>query len=173
MSVEPVSQRAVTTEGSGASKIVSLRRVEPDDLQVMFQMQLDPESNRMAVTNPRSAEVFYPHWAKLLADPGVTARAVLLGGGLAGYISSFMYEGQVNVGYWITREYWGKGVATQALGLLLLEVTTRPLYAQAATSNVGSLRVLKNCGFVVERVQVSPATERFPECEVAVLVLKC
>jgi RimJ/RimL family protein N-acetyltransferase len=58
------------------------------------------------------------------------------------------------------------------LGLLLQEVTTRPLIATAATSNESSLRVLQRCGFVVEQVRQSPATERYPACEEAVLVLR-
>ena len=33
---------------------------------------------------------------------------------------------------------------------LLDEVTTRPLHAWVATSNVGSIRVLEKCGFVVK-----------------------
>jgi hypothetical protein len=32
--------------------------------------------------------------------------------------------------------------------------------------------VLQKCGFVVEEVRLSPASDRFPECEEAVLVLR-
>lgn len=151
---------------------VRLRNVEQDDLPRMYQMQLDPESNRLAVTIPRSAEAFDAHWADALRDPSITAKAILLGGVLAGYISCFRRDGQASVGYWISREHWGNGIATRALQLLLLEVATRPLYAHVAISNGASLRVLQKCGFVVERVQVSPASDRFPECEEAILVLK-
>ena len=70
------------------------------------------------------------------------------------------------------RAHWGMGIASRALHLLLGEVTKRPLVATAATSNGASLRVLQKCGFVVERVQLSPATDRYPECEEAVLVLR-
>ena len=150
---------------------VRLRPVEPGDLPRVYEMQLDPESNRMAVTIPRTREAFDAHWAKSLDDPGIAARAVLVGGALVGYVSCFPADGRDHVGYWIDRAYWGKGIATLALRLLLLEIATRPLYAQVATSNGASLRVLQKCGFVVERVQVSPATDRFPECEEAVLVL--
>ena len=48
----------------------------------------------------------------------------------------------------------------------------RPLVAAAATSNGASLRVLQKCGFVVERVRLSPASDRFAEREEAVLVLR-
>jgi RimJ/RimL family protein N-acetyltransferase len=153
------------------SDLIRLRNVERDDLPGMYQMQLDPESNRLAVTIPRSAEAFEAHWADALRDPGVTAKAILLGEALVGYVCCFGRDGRANVGYWVSRAHWGKGIASRALELLLLEVTTRPLYAHVASSNGASLRVLQKCGFAVERVQVSPATDRYPECEEAVLVL--
>jgi RimJ/RimL family protein N-acetyltransferase len=156
---------------STASGLVRLRNVERDDLPRMFQMQLDPDSNRMAATIPRSAEAFEAHWAKTLKDPSVTAKVILLGEKMVGNVSCFHTDGQANVGYWVSREHWGKGIASRALKLLLLEVPTRPLYAHVATSNGASLRVLHKCGFVVERVQVSPASDRYAECEEAILVL--
>jgi len=153
------------------SNLIRLRNVERGDLPRMYQMQLDPESNRLAATIPRRAEAFEAHWANVLRDPSVTAKAILLGEVLVGTVSCFWCDGQANVGYWISREHWGKGIASRALELLLLEVPTRPLCAHVATSNGASLRVLQKSGFVVERVQVSPASDRHPECEEAVLVL--
>jgi RimJ/RimL family protein N-acetyltransferase len=138
----------------------------------MYDMQLEPESNRMAVTIPRTREEFDAHWAKALDDPGITAKAVLVGEALVGYISYFPRDGQDHVGYWIDRTYWGMGIASRALQLLLQEVTKRPLVATAATSNGASLRVLQKCGFIIEQVRVSPARERYPECEEAVFVLR-
>jgi RimJ/RimL family protein N-acetyltransferase len=138
----------------------------------MYDLQLDPESNRMAVTIPRTREAFDSHWAKLLDDPRNTARAVLVGQALVGYISCFPMDDQDHVGYWIDRAYWGRGIASRALHLLLQEVVKRPLVATAATSNRASLRVLQKRGFVVERVHLSPASDRYPECEEAVLVLR-
>jgi RimJ/RimL family protein N-acetyltransferase len=138
----------------------------------MYDLQLDPESNRMAVTNPRTREAFDVHWAKALAESLNTTRAVLFDGEMVGYVSCYSLDGQDHVGYWVDRTFWGKGVASLALHLLLREVTKRPLIASAATSNGASLRVLQKCGFVVEQVRLSPATDRYPECEEAVLVLR-
>src|SRR5262249_38274630 len=128
-------------------------------------------SNRLAVTIPRSAGAFDAHWAEALRDPGVTAKAILLGEALVGYVCCFLRDGRANVGYWVSREHWGKGIASRALELLLLEVRTRPFQSAVATNNGASLRVLRKCGFVVERVRVPPASDRYPECEEAVLVL--
>ena len=155
-----------------ADEIVRLRPVQPGDLPRMYELQLDPESNRMAVTIPRTGEAFDSHWAKSLNDPGITARAVLVGEALVGFISCFPRDGQDHVGYWIDRAYWGTGTASRALHMLLREVAKRPLVATAATSNGASLRVLQKCGFVIEQVRRSPANERHPECEEAILVLR-
>ena len=155
-----------------AGESVRLRPVEAGDLPRMYDLQLDPESNRMAVTIPRTREAFDAHWSKALDDPGNTTRAILLDGAFVGYVSCFPMDGQDHVGYWIDRAYWGLGFASRALQLLLGEVATRPLVATAATSNGASLRVLQKCGFVVERVRLSPARDRYPECEEAVLVLR-
>jgi RimJ/RimL family protein N-acetyltransferase len=138
----------------------------------MYDLQSDPESNRVAVTIPRTREAFDALWAKALADPGCCAKAILVGEEFAGFISCFVMDGEEHVGYWIARESWGKGIASRALQLLLQEVTRRPLIATAATSNIASLRVLQKCGFIVERVHLSPASERYPESEVAVHALR-
>jgi RimJ/RimL family protein N-acetyltransferase len=157
----------VTTTGN-----VRLRLIEPEDLPGMFDLQLDPESNRMAVTIARTREAFDAHWAKVLADPANTTRAILVGETLVGTISCFPMDGEDHVGYWLDRAYWGKGIASRALALLLSEVTDRPLFATVATSNGASLRVLQKCGFAVEEVRLSPATDRYPACEEALLVLR-
>jgi RimJ/RimL family protein N-acetyltransferase len=135
-------------------------------------MQLDPESNRMAVTIPRIGEAFDAHWAEVLVDPAVTARAVIVGEAFVGTIFCFPRDGRDHVGYWIDRAYWGTGIASRALPLLLREVAKRPLFATAAASNGASVRVLQKCGFVVAQVRLSPASDRYPACEEAVLVLR-
>src|SRR5262249_17699094 len=93
------------------SGLIRLRNIERDDLPRMYQMQLDPESNRMAVTIPRSAEAFEAHWSDALRDPSITAKAILLGEALVGYVSCFGRDGRANVGYWVSREHWGKGIS--------------------------------------------------------------
>jgi RimJ/RimL family protein N-acetyltransferase len=150
---------------------IQLRPVQASDLPLMFELQNDPESNRMAVTIPRTREVFDSHWAKSWNDPKNTTRAILVGDQFVGYISSYPQDGTDQVGYWIDRAFWGMGIASRALQLLLQEVTQRPLVATIATSNGASLRILQKCGFVVEKIYLAPASERYPESEIADLVL--
>lgn len=161
--------------GSVPPPPIRLRNVEPADLSALFQHQLDPEGNRMAATKPRDAAAFDAVWARVFADTTVVARASILDdpleSTLVGSISRFKRDGLDYVGYWIARDYWGKGIATRALALLLQEVTTRPLHARVATANTASLRVLQRCGFTIRDRRFSPATDRFLECEEAILTL--
>lgn len=52
------------------------------------------------------------------------------------------------VTYWLGRPFWGRGIATAALRLILAQTTTRPLFGRAAVTNPGSIRVLEHAGFV-------------------------
>lgn len=150
---------------------VTLRPVEAGDLPALFEYQLDPEANRMAVANPRDAEAFAAHWARIFASPETIARAVIADGVLVGTVSCFRLEGAPAIGYWIGREHWGRGIATRAVALLLAEVPTRPLHARAAASNVASIRVLERNGFVITGSREAPADDRFPACTETLLRL--
>src|SRR6185503_5178662 len=89
---------------------VRLRDVEIGDLPTLFEHQSDPDANSMAVVNPRGVEAFNAHWAKILADRSVVAKAILADGALVGQISCFKMDGRDSVGYWIAKEHWGKGI---------------------------------------------------------------
>ncbi len=68
-------------------------------------------------------------------------------GQVAGHIACYPDGEGIEVTYWLGREFWGRGLATQALNEMLRLVVDRPLFARAASDNVGSLRVLEKCGF--------------------------
>jgi len=150
---------------------VRLREIEGTDLPTLFLHQADPAACRMAVVNPRGAEAFEAHWAKILSDPETVARAILADGVLVGSISCFRMNDQDCVGYWIAREHWGRGIASRALALLLAEVTIRPLYARAARTNGASIKVLERCGFRLTGYHHAPADDRYPACEEALFTL--
>ena len=112
------------------------------DLPVLFEQQMDPEANRMAAFPARDREAFTAHWKKVLADAAVAKKTILFDGRVAGNIVSFQQLGRPLVGYWIGKEYWGRGIATRALSEFLNHVTARPLHARVAKHNRASIRVL-------------------------------
>ncbi len=128
---------------------VLLRDVIKDDLPILFEHQLDPEATRMAAFPSRDRDSFMAHWAKILADQTIAKKTILFNGQVTGNIVSWEGSGERLVGYWIGREYWGKGITTKALSEFLGRVRTRPLYAHVAKHNIASIRVLEKCGFKI------------------------
>ncbi len=126
---------------------VCLRDVTDADLPILFAQQADPDANRMAAFPPRDRDAFLAHWAKVRADPATVTKTILLDGQVVGYVGSWERDGQRLVGYWIGREYWGRGAASRGLAEFLGVVQTRPLYAHVAKHNHASIRVLEKCGF--------------------------
>ncbi len=132
---------------------VSLRPVVADDLEAFYEQQADPESVRLAAVPARDREAHFPHWEKSLADESSLVRTIDVDGENVGHIVSFLRDGvgEREVGYWIARSHWGRGVATEALNQFLELEPRRPLIAHVVTHNPGSRRVLEKCGFTVER----------------------
>jgi Acetyltransferase (GNAT) domain len=87
------------------------------------------------------------HWAKLRREPSNIIRTIVCDEQVAGNIGSWIAEDQRLIGYWIGREFWGRGIATAALAAFVAEVKERPLHAFVAKHNVGSIRVLEKCEF--------------------------
>ena len=56
------------------------------------------------------------------------------------------------MGYWMGRNFWGKGLCTEALGLVIeycrQKGAIHTLWGEHFTDNPASGRVLEKCGFV-------------------------
>jgi RimJ/RimL family protein N-acetyltransferase len=162
-------------DSTSPTNTITLRDVIPSDLPIFFVQQQDPEANRMAAftsRDPSDRDAFDIHWAKILSDETTINKTILYNGEVAGNIAKFIMFGQPEIGYWIGKEFWGKGIATQALNLFLRIVTTRPIYAAAAADNLGSLRVLQKCGFVITGYDRAFSEARGAEIDEALLELK-
>jgi len=134
---------------------VRLCEVTEQDLPVFFEWQRDPESVRQSNIAPREWEEFLTHWrTRILADPEVTVRAITADGALAGNIMSFLLGERRAVGYWLGRDFWGKGVGTAALRQFLAVDKARPLYVETDEGNTGSLRMLEKCGFTRVGIEI-------------------
>lgn len=125
---------------------VVLREVRDEDLPTFFANQADPEASRMANFPPRDRGSFLAQWTKILLDDAVVVRAIEYEGGVAGNVVSWVHDEERDVGYWIGREHWGRGIASAALGAFLDELEDRPLFAHVAEHDRGSIRVLEKCG---------------------------
>jgi RimJ/RimL family protein N-acetyltransferase len=112
----------------------------------------------MAAFPSRDGDSFQAHWAKILADPNVVARTVVLDGKVAGNLVCWEASGERLVGYWLGRSFWGQGIASRALAKFIASIATRPLHARVARHNLASIRVLEKAGFhcVGERRAAAP-----------------
>lgn len=129
-----------------------MREIEASDLDAFYEHQLDPESIRMAAfvsKDPKDRAAFDAHWNKLLSSPLITQRTILVDGEVAGHIACYPQGDDLEVTYWLGREFWGRGVATEGLKRMLALVAHRPIFARSATDNLGSLRMLQKCGFEI------------------------
>jgi len=61
-------------------------------------------------------------------------------GQVAGHIACYPDGENLEVTYWLGRAFWGRGLATQALKKMLHLVVDRPIFARAATDNIGSIK---------------------------------
>jgi len=131
---------------------ITIREVESSDLEIFYEHQRDPEANRMAAfvgKEPRDKVAFDAHWDKILHSPQNITRTIVADGQVAGHVACYPLEGNLEVTYWVGREFWGRGVATQALKRMLQLVVDRPIFGRAAADNIGSIRVLEKCGFKI------------------------
>jgi len=125
-----------------------LREVVEGDLPAFHEYECDREAAAMAAFPSRDRDAFMAHWAKTLANDSALTMAIVSDGKVAGNIGCWEADGHRFVGYWIGREFRGRGLATQALAELVGMVEARPLYAHVVKSNVASIRVLEKNGFV-------------------------
>ena len=131
---------------------VTLRAATDADTETLYTFQAEPEGSAMAVFASRDPEAFKAHQVKVLADSTNVFRVIEADGVVVGWISSWNAGDDRAVGYWLGRDHWGRGYATEALRAFLQVDRARPLTAYVAVPNVASRRVLEKAGFsVVER----------------------
>jgi RimJ/RimL family protein N-acetyltransferase len=146
------SRRTSTLIDPSAVKGVNLRPLRDDDRESMFLLESDAVGADMIAFLPRSPgdrEAFDRHWERLHSDPLNVIRTIEVDGRYGGYALSFVVDGEREVGYWVERSLWGRGIATEALRRFVAELDERPLFAHTAADNEASRRVLEKSGFVL------------------------
>jgi RimJ/RimL family protein N-acetyltransferase len=153
---------------------MTIREVEFSDLESFYEHQLDPEAIRMAAfvsEDPKDKLAFDAHWEKILNSAQIKNRTIVAEGQVAGHIACYPDGENMEVTYWLGREFWGRGLATQSLKRMLHLVVERPIFARAATDNIGSIRVLQKCGFKIIGKNKDLAHGRGEETEECILRL--
>ena len=153
---------------------IGLRAVRDDDLDAIYDQMRDPVAVRMAAftaEDPDDRAAFDAHFARLRTEPDILLFAITVDGELTGTVASFAVGDDTEITYWLDRAWWGRGIATRAVELLLEVLPVRTITARAASDNAGSLAVLHKLGFRPVGKEVAYATGRGREIEETVLRL--
>jgi ribosomal-protein-alanine N-acetyltransferase len=151
--------------------LCTLRPWRLDDVEALPDVASDPDivrylNHRFPSPYTRAdAEV----WVRLqLEQQDVRHWAIEVDGTLAGGIGITPGEleraGNVMVGYWLGKPFWGRGIATYALRALtahaLATLRPRRMWALVMGANAPSARVLEKAGYVREAVLARAIVDR-------------
>jgi RimJ/RimL family protein N-acetyltransferase len=105
----------------------------------------------------KDAEFFLKHIANnpanLILAIDVNGEAI---GSIGVHFKSDVYRNNAELGYWLSEQFWGKGIITEAVKALIKYVFEnyhiKRIYACVFQNNTASIRVLEKCGFLREAV---------------------
>lgn len=154
---------------------IELSPTKLNDLETLFLFQLDKDANYLAAftsENPSDKSAYIEKWTRVLSDKKVNMKTIILESQIVGSIAKFEMNGNAEITYWIGRDFWGRGIASNALNQFLKIEKTRPIYGRVAFDNLGSKKVLENCGFTNIGTEKGFANARAKEIEEFVYELK-
>ena len=140
---------------------ILLRHWQENDADVLYELAREPEVGKRAGWPPHqsreeSLEIIRTvfnnptTWAIVLKETGQVVGA--MGYGPSCDCSLPAREGEPTVGYWVGKPYWGMGICTEALRLMIghiRQTTTIPsLISGHFTDNPASGRVMEKGGFL-------------------------
>ena len=137
--------------------LITLGERTAETAAVYFRRTRDPQIQKVLPQRVKTLEEALADYEKTL-EPGAKSygRTICAGGRYVGdvwcYAMDRSGEPQAMVSYCVfERELWGRGIASEALGLFLEEVRERfgfeKIGAFTYASNAGSIRVLEKNGF--------------------------
>lgn len=147
---------------------LSLTRTILEDLQVLYQFQLDEEARYHAAFTSKETtdkQAYIDKYSKLLSDPTIHMRTIRIENEIVGSIAKFVMEGKNEITYWIDKKFWQQGIGTTALKEFLKLEPIRPIFAHTAFDNISSQRVLEKNGFGKIGTDKGFAYERQKEIE--------
>ena len=154
---------------------IVLRPTTNEDLDTLFEFQVDEESGYMAAfmpANHRDKSAYLDKYRKLLADTSVNNVTIWYKDAIVGSMAKFVMDGKSEITYWIDKHFWGKGIATNALASFLEKELARPLLGRVAFDNLGSQKVLLKNGFKKIGTDRGYASARQKEIEEYIYVLE-
>lgn len=87
-------------------------------------------------------------------------QAILYHGQFCGVIGVYLkdkeYAHTAEIGYWVSEQFWGKGIATRSVRqfceLLFTTTDIRRIFNPVTAQNTASIRVMEKAGFILEGI---------------------
>lgn len=142
---------------------LTLRKIKRSDAADMYEYSCDPELTRYLLWDPHDDLRFTERYVDYLNeryrdgeyyDWGVelTSERKLIG--TAGFTKFDAQNNCAEVGYVISRAYWGRGIAPEALEAVVrfgfIELNLHRIEARYMAGNERSRRVMEKCGMTYE-----------------------
>lgn len=130
---------------------ITLTKTEKEDLNTLFQFQIDKEGIYLAAftpNDPSDKKAYIEKYSQFLTVSTINMQTIRINEEIVGSISKFVMEGDNEITYWIDRKFWGQGIATRALSDFLKIELVRPIFGRVAFDNYGSQKVLEKCNFL-------------------------
>lgn len=144
--------------------VIVIRQWKNEDLQ-----ELVSQANNVNVWN--NLRNYFPHpyteehgkaWLEKVVDalPAINMAIEAdgkLAGGIGLILNGDVYIKSAEIGYWLGEQYWGKGIATEAVRQMteyaFYYFDLVRLYAEVFETNKASMRVLEKNGYYLEGVR--------------------
>ena len=144
--------------------VTVIRALKNDD-----QQELVSQANNINVWN--NLRNYFPHpyteehgkaWLEKVVDalPAINMAIDVdgkLAGGIGLILNGDVYIKSAEIGYWVGEQYWGKGIATEAVRQMteyaFYYFDLVRLYAEVFETNKASMRVLEKNGYYLEGVR--------------------
>lgn len=148
--------------------LISLRRWEDSDAETLYKYASDPEVGPLAGWPPHQSveeslsviRTFYSEdsiWAIVLNETGGAI-------GCVGYLTAKdsnlnIDDSSAEVGYWVAKPYWNRGICSEALNLVVDYCFNvkgfASLWGAHFTANPASGKVMEKCGFAPTGVETT------------------
>ncbi len=121
----------------------------------------------------RDAEEEYRKFRNIMRrkNPDRKAIAIEIDGETAGIVGISIKGHQAEIGYWLGRAYWGKGIMTEVVKVITKygfnELNLRRVQAFTLPHNKASMRVLEKAGYKFEgilRRNIKTGNRYFDQC---------
>ncbi len=116
------------------------------------------------------------HWINVLSSLDAINRIIEVNSQAVGVVGAYLSRDQAEIGYWLTPDVWGKGIASQAVSLfsswLFRHTTVSEIINPVNAQNIASRRVMEKTGYKPVKTETFINKNNHMDSEVFYLLTK-